>query len=479
MSTEKVSARTLTARVGRVVRRPLDRFLQLEAASSLLLIAAVVVALAWANSPWAASYDALWDTPVSLGLGSHAVDVSLHLVINDLLMAVFFFAAGLEIRRELTTGELCDRRRAALPVIAAVGGMVAPAAIYLVLDQGALARGWGIPMATDIAFAVGVLALLGNRVPSSMRVFLLALAIIDDLGSILVIAIFYSTGVQLDGLALALLGIGAIIGLQKLGAARVVTYAIPAAAIWLGLYRAGVHPTVAGVLVGLLTPARPWPGQNSETSPAERMERAAQPWVAFAIMPVFALANSGVKLELDGLVSQPALALGIALGLLVGKPAGIIGASALAVRLRIASLPRSLTWRGVAVVGVVAGIGFTMALFITELALPGAAHGTAKLVVLMASTVAALAGVALGRFVLAKEASVPVEREPRRRFIPALERGPLSFVLLVFGVICAALELTAPDRIAGRALLFIIITIAGIVGVLRRKQTGAEPPLRE
>jgi Na+/H+ antiporter NhaA len=291
MSTEKVSARTLTARVGRVVRRPLDRFLQLEAASSLLLIAAVVVALAWANSPWAASYDALWDTPVSLGLGSHAVDVSLHLVINDLLMAVFFFAAGLEIRRELTTGELCDRRRAALPVIAAVGGMVAPAAIYLVLDQGALARGWGIPMATDIAFAVGVLALLGNRVPSSMRVFLLALAIIDDLGSILVIAIFYSTGVQLDGLALA--------------------------------------------------------------------------------------------------------------------------------------------------------------------------------------------GVALGRFVLAKEASVPVEREPRRRFIPALERGPLSFVLLVFGVICAALELTAPDRIAGRALLFIIITIAGIVGVLRRKQTGAEPPLRE
>jgi Na+/H+ antiporter NhaA len=224
-------------------------------------------------------------------------------------------------------------------------------------------------------------------------------------------------------------------------------------------------------MVGLLTPARPWPGRNPDVSPAESLERAVHPWVTFAIMPAFALANSGVKLGIDELVSHPALALGIALGLLVGKPVGIIGASALAVRLRLASLPGSLTWRGVAVVGVVAGIGFTMALFITELALPSEAQSMAKLVVLVASAVAAAVAVGFGRFALAKEASVPVEREPHRRFIPALERGPLAFVLLIFGVICAALELTASDRIAGRAALFILITIAGIVGVLRRKQT--------
>jgi NhaA family Na+:H+ antiporter len=470
MSTQASSDPTPAARLSRVVRRPLDRFLQLEAASSVLLVGAAAIAVAWVNSPWSASYEAIWHTPLRFGIGSHVVDVSPRLVINDVLMAVFFFAAGLEIRRELTTGELCDRRRAALPVIAAVGGMIVPAALYLALNRGPLARGWGIPMATDIAFAVGVLALLGNRVPSSMRVFLLALAIIDDLGSILVIAIFYSTGVRLDGLALALVGLLAIIGLQRLGAARVVTYAIPAAAVWLGLYRAGVHPTVAGVLVGLLTPARPWPNRDSDTSPAETLQRAVHPWVSFAIMPLFALANAGVTLEIDGLVSQPALALGVAMGLFVGKPVGIIAASALAVRLRLASLPAALTWRGVAVVGVVAGIGFTMALFITELALPSEVQGVAKLVVLMTSTAAALAVVGLGRFVLAKQASAPVEREPRRRFIPVLERGPLAFVLLTFGVICAAIELTAPDRIGGRALLFVVIALAGIVGVLRRKR---------
>lgn len=436
----------------------------------MLLVAATLLALAWANGPWAASYEAVWHAQLGVGVDDQVVSASVHFIVNDLLMTVFFFAAGLEIRRELSTGELCDRRRAALPVIAAAGGMVAPALIYLSINRGPLAVGWGIPTVTDIAFAVGTLALLGRRVPPSMRAFLLALAIIDDIGGILVIAIFYSAGVQLDGLLVAVAGIAAIIGLQRLGASRPFTYAAPAAAIWFGLYRAGVHPTVAGVLLGFLTPARPWPSTNA--SPAEELERWVHPWVSFAIMPLFALANAGVKINTEGLLANPTLVLGIAAGLMVGKPVGIVAASAVAVRLRVGSLPVGLTWRGLALVGIVAGIGFTMALFIADLALPSELADVAKLVALISSTGAALLALTLGRLLLAPGEREQVVRQPRRWFIPALERGPLAFVLLVFGAICAAIEVTATDWIAARAALFILVTLAGIVGVLRHKRTA-------
>ena len=469
MSTTPNSTGTPAARLTHVLRAPLDRFFQLEAASGVLLLGTTLVAIAWANSPWAASYDALWNTPLTLGLDGHMVTVSIERIINDGLMAVFFFAAGLEIRRELTTGELADVRRAALPVIAAAGGMLAPAAIYLALNPGTTSSGWGVPMATDIAFAVGVLTVLGRRVPPSMRVFLLALAIIDDIGTILIIAFFYSTGVRLEGLGIALLGLLAIIGLQRLGAVRTFTYAVPSIAVWVGLAHAGVHPTVAGVLVGLMVPARPWPQPSADASPAETLERGVHPWVSFVIMPLFALANAGVVLRVGGLFAAPTLALGIGAGLLIGKPVGIIAASAVAVRLRIASLPEALTWRGIIVVGLVAGIGFTMALFMTDLALSPEHRDAAKLTVIVTSAVAAIAALVVGRLVLSREPAAEPAPTARRRFIADLERGPLAFVLLVFGVICAALELTADDRIAGRAVLFVVVAIVGLTGMLRRR----------
>jgi Na+:H+ antiporter, NhaA family len=420
------------ARVVRALMRRIDRFLELEAAGSVLLLVAASAALVWANSPWAACYHALWETPIHAGAAGRTIDVTLHVLINDLLMAVFFFAVGLELRRELHSGELSGARRAVLPVFAAVGGMLAPAGLYLLLNRGALARGWGVPMATDIAFAVGVLALLGSRVTPSIRVFLLALAIIDDLGAIVVIAIFYSTGLQLDGLGLALAGVLGTIGLQRLGARHASIYAVPAAAIWLGMYRSGIHPAIAGVIVGWITPvvsrygpqhavdiARDPLGasappdslesmkqlhrmQSERYSPAERLERAVHPWVVFVIMPLFAFANAGVDVRAVHLAAYPTLALGIAAGMLLGKPLGILAASGLAVRLRLASLPTGLTWRGVAVVGTVAGVGFTMALFVAELAFAGRAelYGSAKLVVLLSSAVAAAAGLVLGRVLL-------------------------------------------------------------------------------
>ncbi|MBA3453977.1 MAG: Na+/H+ antiporter NhaA [Deltaproteobacteria bacterium] len=248
-------------RLARAVFRPLSRFLHIEAASGIILVFAAAVALVWANSPWAGAYAALWETPLHLGAGTYTLEFSLQFFVNDVLMAIFFFVVGLEIRREMHAGELSDRRRATLPIAAAIGGMVVPAAIYAVLNSsGPAARGWAVPMATDIAFAVGVLALLGKRVPPSLRVFLLALAIIDDIGAIVVIAVFYSSGIELSGIGVAALGVISILGLQRLGTRGVVAYIVPAAIVWAGVYSAGIHPTIAGVIVGLLTPAVAWYG---------------------------------------------------------------------------------------------------------------------------------------------------------------------------------------------------------------------------
>jgi NhaA family Na+:H+ antiporter len=317
--------------------------------------------------------------------------------INDVLMTVFFFVVGLEIRRELHDGELAERRRAALPIAAALGGMLAPAAIYALINHGhAGARGWGIPMATDIAFAVGVLTLLGKRVAPPLRTLLLALAVIDDIGAIVVIAVFYRHGGALDGIALTTGGLAFALTLRAAGLRSPVIYAAPSVVMWIGLWTAGIHPTLAGVLLGLITPVQRWQGREA-TSPAVRLQRALHPWVAYAVMPLFALANAGValagaSLAGDGLV----VFLGVVLGLAVGKPLGIFAASTASTALGVAARGPELSQRGVALVGVVGGIGFTMSLFIAQLAFPsGPLLATAKLAIIVGSATASVLGIAV------------------------------------------------------------------------------------
>ncbi len=267
-------------RLARLAVRPLERFLRIEAASGISLLVAAAVALAWANSAWAESYTALWHTPLGLRLGPFAIERDLEWVVNDGLMVVFFFVVGLEIRREIHQGELSEWRRAVLPVAAALGGMIAPALLFLgIAGAPATRSGWGIPMATDIAFAVGILTLLGRRVPVALRVLLLALAVIDDLGAIVVIAVFYSSDLTLSGLAVAALGVLGILAMQRLGVRAKLLYVAPGVVVWAGVYAAGVHPTIAGVLIGLLTPVRAWLGARGFLAGVgdelERLARAA------------------------------------------------------------------------------------------------------------------------------------------------------------------------------------------------------------
>ncbi|HEX7478118.1 MAG TPA: Na+/H+ antiporter NhaA [Polyangiales bacterium] len=422
---------------------PIERFLAIEAASGIVLLTAALVALLWANSSYHQAYERLWQLPLGIRLGSLQFERDLHFVINDGLMTVFFFVVGLEIRREMHGGELSDLRRAALPLTAALGGMLAPAALFTALNRGqASASGWGVPMATDIAFAVGMLALLGQRVAPALRVLLLALAVVDDIGAIIVIAVFYSSGIHALGLVVVAAGIAAIAAMQKLGVRTSLAYVVPALVIWSGAYVAGIHPTLAGVVVGLMTPARAWYGRDGfidqaeasvaalraeaasrsehqllpqlqalatarreAVSPVERLERALHGWVAFAIMPLFALANAGVPVSGTGFGTHgwPVFA-GIVLGLVIGKPVGILGLSWLAVRAGLATLPRGVRFSHVAVVGVVAGIGFTMAIFIAQLAFSRPELlATAKLAVLCGSAAAALLGLGLGYVVLSPQ----------------------------------------------------------------------------
>ncbi|WP_437931379.1 Na+/H+ antiporter NhaA [Sorangium sp. So ce291] len=430
-------------RLAQRVLGPLDRFLHVEAASGIVLLIASVVALAWANSPWGGAYEHLWHVPITIGAGSLVFTQPLHFWINEGLMTIFFFVVGLEIRREMHEGELSDLKRAALPVAAAVGGMIAPALLYLALNASSVSRhGWGVPMATDIAFAVGVLALLGKRVPPALRVLLLALAIIDDIGAIIVIALFYSSGVAWTGLLIAGGGVLAVLVLQRFGVRRPVAYVAPGAVLWWGMLRAGIHPTIAGVVIGLLTPVRSWFGshgflktargvvdevgalvgrdgyradellsplrriktaQREALPPVVRLQAALHPWVAYGIMPLFAFANAGVRVDGSSLghAASGAVLLGVMVGLVAGKPLGVFLASFAMVRLGVCALPRGVGWRGIAVVGCVAGIGFTMAIFIAGLAFDDAAMlAAAKLGVLLASTVAAVIGLLVGRLVL-------------------------------------------------------------------------------
>lgn len=410
---------------GRRMPRLVREFLDTEAAGGLVLLGAALVALVWANSPWSASYDTVWHTDFEVSIGRFSLEEDLRHWVNDALMAVFFFVVGLEIKRELVSGDLRDPRAAALPAIAAAGGMVVPALLFLAVTVGSDgARGWGIPMATDIAFAVGVLAVLGRRVPASLKLFLLTLAIVDDIGAIVVIALFYAGEVELQYLALAAALIGGILALRAARVVWVAPYVALGVAVWLATQASGVHATIAGVVLGLLAPARPlipgavareWAGDLADepspaelavmttmartaVSPAERLEHLLHPWTSFLIVPIFALANAGVEIGADALsgTSSARVAGGVALGLVVGKLAGITGASWLAVRTGVGRLPEGATWPMLAGVSALGGIGFTVSLFITELAFdPGNIQDAAKIGVLGASTVAAVLGAAI------------------------------------------------------------------------------------
>jgi NhaA family Na+:H+ antiporter len=425
------------------VAQPMQEFLATEASGGVLLLVAAVVAMIWANLPWD-WYADLWGAHAGIDLNQLQIDESLRNWVNDGLMTVFFFVAGLEIKRELLHGELAGWRKAALPVFAALGGMIGPALIYTALNlSGDGARGWGIPMATDIAFAVGVLTLLGNRIPSSLRVFLLALAIADDLGAIVVIAVFYSESVTVGWLLVAVAMFGATIVLQRTGVRHLLPYVAVGVVAWLAVHESGVHATLAGVAMGLLTPSRPsvsaaeledfandmvssfqyGRAQGTAVGHAEsqaalralealsrdgrstldRLEHGLHPWTSFAIVPLFALANAGIAID-GGVVRDAAtspITAGAALGLMIGKPAGIVLFSWFAVRAGLATLPAGVRWTQLAGVSVVAGIGFTVSLFVTALAFTDVPRAdNARLGVLVASAIMALAGLLLLRYVI-------------------------------------------------------------------------------
>lgn len=425
--------------------RSLERFIHVQAMSGVVLLAAAAIALAWANSPWGGVYEAVLATRFELQVGRWSVGTSLKFLVDDVLMALFFFVIGLELRRRMHGGELGTLREAALPIVAALGGMVVPAAIYVMAVGlfGDASVGWGVPVSTDTAFALGVLALLGSRIAPNVRVLLLAIAIIDDVVAVLVIAIFYSSRIDPRGICVAVAGISAVLILQRFGVRRVASYVIPAMAVWIGIWWAGIHPTFAGIIVGLLTPARTWyghegladaarqhidvidrPASNGGTrlrdlarsrlelrrahreavSPVERIEAALHTWTAFAIMPVFVFANAGIAFGQVDVAAAPRLAAGVVAGLVVGKLAGIVLASAGAVKLGIARLPIGVTWRGVAVVGAVAGIGFTMALFIANLAFAERPdlRDVATAAILCSSAVSVVLALLVGRAVPSK-----------------------------------------------------------------------------
>jgi len=425
---------------GPVILRPLVDFLHTEAAGGVVLLVATVVALAWANSPFKDSYAELWHTEIALTIGHHTLELDLQEWVNDGLMAIFFFVVGLEIKRELVEGELRDPRRAAMPAIAAVGGMVLPAVIYTAINAGGDgAAGWGIPMATDIAMAVGVLSLLGRRVAPPLKLFLLALAIVDDIGAILVIALFYSGDIHLDALALAA-GIAVLVGLvRRAGVRPIAVYVLLGVGLWLALHESGLHATLTGVILGLMAPTRPIrqrryideealtdlssPEAAHETmvlakesvSVVEYLEHLLHPWTSFVILPIFALANAGIPLSahaLDAAASSP-ITYGVVVGLVVGKLSGVTLFTWLAARLRIGVLPVGARWRDVVGVATLAGIGFTVSIFVAGLAFDDTdLKNEAKVGILAASAIAAT----VGSFILlrAGDASAPtgVEDEP-------------------------------------------------------------------
>jgi NhaA family Na+:H+ antiporter len=418
--------------VPRLVVRPLERFLKLEAGSATLLMAAAVAALVWSNAS-GSSYEDFWSTTVTLELGPLELEEDLLHVVNDLLMAVFFYVVALEVKRELLHGSLRDPSTAAVPVAAALGTMVGGAVVYLLINfDGGEPRGWAVPIATDIAFALGVLGLAGRRAPRELRAFLLTLAVVDDLGTIAVIAVFFSEGLSLAWLAAAAGLALAIFALQRMEVRHMAPYLALAALLWVAALESGVHPTIAGVVLGFLTPAvafhsrevaggriaerlgeisRSPDAELSEStmrsvsrtareavSPLARMEELLHPWSAYVILPLFALANAGVAISLEGIgeALSGQVGLGIALGLVVGAPIGGVLLAWLVVRATPARLPEGLDWRAIGGVAPLKGIGFTVAIFISVLAFDEEAlREEAKLAILLASCVAGLIGLSV------------------------------------------------------------------------------------
>jgi NhaA family Na+:H+ antiporter len=417
--------------------RPFQEFAKLEASGGILLIGCTIAALVWANSPWAASYFHLWHTDLTFGFAGRHLSEPLHFWINDGLMALFFLLVGLEIKREILVGELASFQKAALPIAAALGGMIVPAGLYFFLNRGgAGVSGWGIPMATDIAFALGVLALLGDRVPASLKVFLAALAIADDIGAVLVIAFFYTAQISWISLGAGGLFLAALIAANRAGVRHPLVYAVLGVGLWLAFLQSGIHATVAGVLLAMTIPAREridhraflarsekilGEFRSAETagetvehsatksaalhmlardceraeSPMLRFEHALAPWIKHVVMPVFALANAGVVLG-AGAASKllESVSLGVICGLVLGKPIGIGAFAWLAARTRVAAMPEGVSWRQVVGVGMLGGIGFTMSLFVANLAFGETpVLETAKVGILAASVASGIAGV--------------------------------------------------------------------------------------
>ena len=376
--------------LGRALQPVGSEFVTVEALGGTVLLAATIAALIWANTA-SAGYDHLWARHLTVGFGDLSISEDLRHWVNDGLMTVFFFVVGLEIKRELVRGELQDRRTASLPVLAAIGGMIVPALLYALVNVGGSGqRGWAIPMATDIAFAVVVLAVLGSRVPNSLKLFLLTLAIVDDIGAILVIALFYSKGLALAWLLASAGVIVVILGLRWLGVGHPVFYVVPAIALWVCVQQSGVHATLAGVALGLLTPARAFGGHDV----IEGLEHHLHPWSSLLIIPVFAIANAGLHLDSGAFrdAATSPITWGVILGLVVGKPLGITLATAATVRSRIGRLPEGVSMRHILGAGAVAGIGFTVSLFVADLSFRGARLEDAKVGIVVASLVSGLVG---------------------------------------------------------------------------------------
>ncbi|HEY7097372.1 MAG TPA: Na+/H+ antiporter NhaA [Terriglobales bacterium] len=414
---------------------PVQKFVHTEVSGGLILFTVTVIALIWANSRWASSYDALWNAETSWRVGSFLLAHSLREWVNDGLMAIFFFVVGLELKREIVRGELSDWQRASLPIAAAVGGMVIPALVYIAFNYAEpTVRGWGIPMATDIAFALGVLALLGDRIPASLRVFLLALATVDDIGAIVVIAIFYSGHLVFTALLAALILIAAIAAMQRLGVRNLLCYLPVAALFWFAVLLSGVHATIAGVILGFVTPMSPYltketfsatipdPITNHKQAeavgerdrsealleeletltaateaPGDRLIRLIHPWSSFLVLPIFALANAGIVLSSEvfreALAGPIGVSRGIIFGLVVGKVVGIVSFAFLAIQLGLARLIDGISWLHVLGAGVLGGIGFTVSLFITDLAfIDPVVNARAKLGVVIASVISGAGG---------------------------------------------------------------------------------------
>jgi NhaA family Na+:H+ antiporter len=436
---EELLERTAAERAGDLVVRPFQLFAQRQASGGLVLLGCAILALAWANSPWAAAYEQLLHVPLSIALGNQVLRLDLLHWVNDGLMAIFFFGVGLEIKREFLVGELAERRKAMLPIVAAVGGMVLPALIYAGFNfDGAGAKGWGIPMATDIAFALGALAMLGSRIPEALKVFLVALAIVDDLGALLVIAVFYTASIDWRGIGVIVAVLLALWVANRFGARRGSIYLLLGLGLWAGFFMSGLHATLAGVLTALFVPARVkilpsalpkvihrgaddiqaqaldndsdalHPDRvaiigaldgslNAATAPLQRFEHAVQPWVTYAILPIFGLLNAGVAIDATVLRTLPtAVPLGIMVGLVLGKSLGISLASWLAVKTGLAELPEGSTWRQLIGTAFLAGIGFTMALFINSLAFHDSHfEREAQLAILIGSLLAAAIGISI------------------------------------------------------------------------------------